>query len=204
MKRERINIVNKVKKSFQSNRQRLIEFFQNQDFDIQQAEELTSSMRNAVYFLETHEYERADIEIEIRKGIREGLKKEIKELKSLAKHTSTLKKLVPDNNWEEIFELQMHQYESHKFFTTRAGKNKSLEMALEPLFWRLQKFGKGQTKQVDIVYRLFVEYDLDDYGQEYSTKDVLIGEKEQKERIRIHFQQKAVKERKKYSELFGW
>jgi hypothetical protein len=57
---------------------------------------------------------------------------------------------------------------------------------------------------VDIVYRLFVEYDLDDYGQEYSTKDEVIGEKEQKERIRIHFQQKAVKERKKYSELFGW
>ena len=77
-------------------------------------------------------------------------------------------------------------------------------MALEPLFWRLEKFAKRQTEQVNIVYDLFVEFGLDDYGEEYSSKDILIGEREQKERIRIHFQQKAMKERKKYAEQFGW
>ena len=73
---------------------------------------------------------------------------------------------------------------------------------MEPLFWRLEKFGKGQTEQVNIVYDLFVEFGLDDYGKIYSTKDTEIGEKEQKERIRIHFQQKAIKERYSNKTIF--
>ena len=90
------------------------------------------------------------------------------------------------------------------FFRTRAGKNKSLEVALYPLFWKLQKFGKGPAKQVRLVYDLFVQFELDDYGKEFSTKDVLIGEEEQKERIRKQFQQPAIKSRDQYAEIFGW
>jgi len=69
------------------------------------------------------------------------------------------------------------------------------------LFWRLNKFGKGQTEQVNIVYDLFVEFGLDDYGKIYSTKDIEIGEKEQKERIRKQFQQKAFKAKDYYAKL---
>ena len=74
-------------------------------------------------------------------------------------------------------------------------------MALYPLFWRVNKFGRGQSEQVNIVYDLFVEFGLDDYGKIYSTKDTEIGEKEQKERIRKQFQQKAFKATDSYSKL---
>ena len=188
------DIYQKVDEAYQNNCQRLIGFFQNHDFNEQQAEQLTDSMKRAVFFLETHEYKRGDIEIQLRKEVRTGLKKEVEALK---KAKLTVEQLATKSNLDEIFELRLvrrlEQIKNHKFNKTRAGKNKSLELALELLFWRLKKFGKGQTEQVNIVYDLFVEFGLDDYGKIYSTKDTEIGEKEQKERIRIHFQQKAFK-----------
>ena len=199
MEKKKIDIVSEVKKSFQNNRQRLIEFFQNHGYGEQQAEELTKSMKSAAFFLETHEYKRHDLEIEMRKEIKADLKIEIESLKNAK---PTIEQLVPQLDWDEIFKVRYEQLEEHKFNQTRAGKNKSLEMALEPLFWRLETFDIGQTEQVNIVYDLFVEFELDDYGEEYSTQDTLIGEKEQKERIRIHFQQKAMKERKQYAEEY--
>jgi len=189
------NIYQKIEESYQNNRQRLIEFFQNHGYGEQQAEELTKSMKVAVFFLETHAYDRHDLDIEMRKELKAPIKKEIEALKNAK---PTMEQLVPQLDWDEIFEVILEPVEKHKFMQTRAGKNKSLEMALEPLFWRLETFDIGQTEQVNIVYDLFVEFGLDDYGKEYSTQDTLIGEKEQKERIRIHFQQKAMKERKQY------
>ena len=195
------DIYQKIEESYQSNHQRLINFFQYHGYDEQQAEELSESMKVAVFFLEIHAYERHDLEIELRKELKAPIKKEIEALKNAK---PTMEQLVPQLDWDEIFEARLEPLEKHKLNQTRAGKNKSLEMALEPLFWRLEKLGKGQTEQVNIVYDLFVEFGLDDYGKEYSTQDTLIGEKEQKERIRIHFQQKAMKERKQYAEQFGW
>ena len=195
------DIYQKVDEAYQNNRQRLIGFFQNHDFNEQQAEQLTDSMKRAVFFLETHEYERGDIEIQLRKEVRTRLKKEAEALK---KAKPTIEQLAPQFNWDEIFELRLEQIKTHEFNKTRAGKNKSLELALYPLFWRLNKFGRGQSEQVNIVYDLFVEFGLDDYGKEYSTKDTEVGEKEKKQRIRIHFQQKAMKEGKKYAKKFGW
>ena len=193
------DIYQKIEESYQNNRQRLIEFFQNHGYGEQQAEELTKSMKSAAFFLETHEYKRHDLEIEMRKEIKADLKIEIESQKNAK---PTIEQLVPQLDWDEIFKVRYEQLEEHKFNQTRAGKNKSLEMALEPLFWRLETFDIGQTEQVNIVYDLFVEFELDDYGEEYSTQDTLIGEKEQKERIRIHFQQKAMKERKQYAEEY--
>ena len=192
------DIYQKIDEAYQNNRQRLIGFFQNHDFNEQQAEQLTDSMKRAVFFLETHEYKRGDIEIQLRKEVRTGLKKEAEALKKVK---PTIEQLVPQLNWDEIFELRLEQIKNHKFNKTRAGKNKSLELALEPLFWRLEKFGKGQTEQVNIVYDLFVEFGLDDYGKIYSTNEIQIGEKEQKERIRKQFQQKAFKAKDSYSKL---
>jgi len=194
------DIYQKIDEAYQNNRQRLIEFFQGHGFDEQQAEQLTDSMKQAVFFLETHEYDRHNLEIEMRKEIMAPIKKEIEASKSAKR---IIKELVNEYDWDKFFELKLYPLENHLFMKTRAGKNKSLELALEALFWRLEKFGKGQTEQVNIVYDLFVEFSLDDYGKEYSTKDTEVGEKEQKERIRIHFQQKAIKERKKYAKEFG-
>ena len=189
------NIYQKIEESYQNNHQRLIDFFQHHGYGKQQAEELSESMKVAVFFLETHAYDRHDLDIEMRKELKAPIKKEIEALKNAK---PTMEQLVPQLDWDEIFEVILEPVEKHKFMQTRAGKNKSLEMALEPLFWRLETFDIGQTEQVNIVYDLFVEFGLDDYGKEYSTQDTLIGEKEQKERIRIHFQQKAMKERKQY------
>jgi len=189
------NIYQKIEESYQNNHQRLIDFFQHHCYGKQQAEELSESMKVAVFFLETHAYDRHDLDIEMRKELKAPIKKEIEALKNAK---PTMEQLVPQLDWDEIFEVILEPVEKHKFMQTRAGKNKSLEMALEPLFWRLETFDIGQTEQVNIVYDLFVEFGLDDYGKEYSTQDTLIGEKEQKERIRIHFQQKAMKERKQY------
>ena len=195
------DIYPKIDESYQNNRQRLIEFFQNHNFDEQQAKQLAESMKRAVFFLETHEYERHDIEMEMRKEIKAPIKKEIKEIKGAKR---IVKEIVPEYDWDKIFKTILYPLENHLLMKTRAGKNKSLELALEPLFWRLEKFGKGQTEQVNIVYDLFVEFGLDDYGKIYSTKDNEFDEKEQKQRIRIHFQQKAMKEGKKYAKKFGW
>ena len=192
------DIYQKIDEAYQNNRQRLIEFFQSHGFDEPQAEQLAESMKRAVFFLETHEYERGDIEIQLRKEIRTGLKKEAEALK---KAKPTIEQLVPQLNWDEIFELRLEQIKTHEFNKTRAGKNKSLELALYPLFWRVNKFGRGQSEQVNIVYDLFVEFGLDDYGKIYSTKDTEIGEKEQKERIRKQFQQKAFKAKDYYAKL---
>ena len=74
-------------------------------------------------------------------------------------------------------------------------------MALAPLFWRLEDWGKGQSEQVDLVYNLFVEFELDNFGKG-SEDDIRIkgemteAEFRQHEKIRKHWQQVAIKARK--------
>ena len=63
------DIYQEIEQSFLNNRDRLIQFFQDQDFEESQAEELTSCLKIAVFFLETHEYDREDIEKDIRDNI---------------------------------------------------------------------------------------------------------------------------------------
>ena len=198
------DIYQEIEQSFLNNRDRLIQFFQDQGFEESQAEELTGCLKIAVFFLETHEYDREDIEKDIREERRAARTKKITDLENLIKYSAPLYEIVPQLDWKYIFETHMNILHNYMFYRTRAGKNKSLEVALYPLFWKLQKFGKGPAKQVRFVYDLFVQFELDDYGKEYSTKDVLIGEEEQKERIRKQFQQSAIKSRDEYAEIFGW
>ena len=198
------DIYQEIEQSFLNNRDRLIQFFQDQDFEESQAEELTSCLKIAVFFLETHEYDREDIEKDIREERRAARTKKITDLENLIKYSAPLYEIVPQLDWKYIFETHMNILHNYMFYRTRAGKNKSLEVALYPLFWKLQEFGKGPAKQVRLVYDLFVQFELDDYGKEYSTKDVFIGEEEQKERIRKQFQQPAIKSRDQYAEIFGW
>ena len=198
------DIYQEIEQSFLNNRDRLIQFFQDQGFEESQAEALTGCLKIAVFFLETHEYDREDIEKDIREERRAARTKKITDLENLIKYSAPLYEIVPQLDWKYIFETHMNILHNYMFYRTRAGKNKSLEVALYPLFWKLQKFGKGPAKQVRLVYDLFVQFELDDYGKEFSTKDVLIGEEEQKERIRKQFQQPAIKSRDQYAEIFGW
>ena len=100
--------------------------------------------------------------------------------------------ITPDDNGDDVF---VHATAlKNSGLKKKAGKNVSIQLALEPLFWKLKQWGYGQTKQVNIVYDLFVEYELDDYARKpYRTKDQYIGVKAKKERIRKQFQQPAMK-----------
>ena len=145
----------------------------------------------------------------MRKEMRTSLNEKIKELTNLKTYSASLKELVPKLNWDVVFESRIQELQKHMVFKTRAGQNKSLEMALEPLFWRLRDFGKGQAEQVRLVYYLFVEFGLDDYGKgmdKYDSPDGKLSEVEviQHERIRKQFQQPAIKSRDQYAEIFGW
>ena len=73
------DIYQKIEESYQNNRQRLIEFFQNHGYGEQQAEELTESMKVAVFFLETHAYDRHDLDIKMRKEKKAPIKKRSEE-----------------------------------------------------------------------------------------------------------------------------
>ena len=190
------NLIILVDNAFQKEKHRLYQFFQSKGFDINEAEKLSHAMKRAVFFLKTHEFERHNIELSFRKKEREKLKKELRDTKRASKQLS---KSFPVFDWESLYQIKKTQIENHEFIKTRAGKNKSLELALQPLFWRLHQIGMGQVKQVNLVYDLFVEFELDDYGKTYSTENDEIGEKEQKERIRKQFQQKAIKSYSDYA-----
>lgn len=79
---------------------------------------------------------------------------------------------------------------------TRSGKLKPFEHEFFRLFWALEDMGFGQTKQIQCIYDLFVEFNFEDYGKETyeEKKDLLIGEPEQKDRIR-KIQEKAMRSR---------
>ena len=194
-----------VEEAYQNNRNRIIKFFHVRGFDDKESADLTHSMRHAVYFLETHCFDRHDIEIVLRKNMRDLLKKKQRSIKNLLNEKEMLKDIVPEIDWGQNLEIRYAVLEENPAMKMRASKNLSLKLSLEPLFWKLKRMGHGQSKQVNIVYDLFVEFELDDYANEpYHTKDQYIGDKEKKERIRKQFQQPAIKSRDEYVKLFGW
>ncbi|SVC75721.1 uncharacterized protein METZ01_LOCUS328575, partial [marine metagenome] len=203
------DIYQEIEQSFLDNRERLIQFFQKHGFNEAEAKKLTNALKSAVFFLETNKYDRDYLEQDMRKEMRTSLNEKIQELTNLKTNSASLKELAPQLNWDIVFESRIQELQKHMVFKTRAGQNKSLEMALEPLFWRLRDFGKGQAEQVRLVYYLFVEFGLDDYGKDidkYDSPDGKLSEVEviQHERIRKQFQQPAIKSRDQYAEIFGW
>ena len=203
------DIYQEIEQSFLDNRDRLIQFFKKHGFNESETKKLTNALKSSVFFLETNKYDRDYLEQDMRKEMRTSLNEKIQELTNLKTNSASLKELAPQLNWDIVFESRIQELQKHMVFKTRAGQNKSLEMALEPLFWRLRDFGKGQAEQVRLVYYLFVEFGLDDYGkgiEKYDSPDGKLSEVEvdQHERIRKQFQQPAIKSRDQYAEIFGW
>jgi len=202
---EKDKIVKAVEDAYLKNKDRLIKFFSDKGFNKSESANLAHTMKNAVYFLETHEHYRHDIEISLRNEIKEELASRKKEIVSLMGSKNILKDIVPEMDWDAMLEFQIKLIDEHELNKTRAGKNKSLQMALEPLFWRFARLQIGQSRQVNIVFDLFEDFNFDDYARDdYHTADQLLGKKEKKERIRKQFQQPAMKSRQKYATLFGW
>ena len=198
-------IVKAVDDAYLKNKDRLIKFFSDKGFNKSESTNLAHTMRNAVYFLETHEHYRHDIEISLRNEIKEELASRKKEIVSLMDSKNLLKDIIPEMDWDAMLEFQIKLIDEHEFNKTRAGKNKSLQMALEPLFWSFARLKIGQSRQVNIVFDLFEDFNFDDYARDdYHTPNQLLGKKEKKERIRKQFQQTAMKSRQGYAVLFGW
>jgi hypothetical protein len=191
---EKDKIIKAVDNAYRKNKDRHIKFFSDRGFDKSESAKLAHTLRNAVYFLENHEYDRHDIEIYLRNEIKKKLASRKKDILTLIDRKEILKDIVPVMDWDAILKLKIRLIDEHELNTSRAGKNKSLQMALEPLFWRLARLQIGQSRQVNIVYDLFVEFNFDDYARDdYHTADQLLGKKEKKERIRKQFQQPAMK-----------
>ena len=175
-------IVKAVDDAYLKNKDRLIKFFSDKGFNKSESANLAHTMRNAVYFLETHEYDRHDLEISLRNEIKEELASRKKEIVSLMDSKNLLKDIIPEMDWDAMLEFQIKLIDEHEFNKTRAGKNKSLQMALEPLFWRFARLKIGQSRQVNIVFDLFTDFNFDDYARDnYHTADQLLGKKEKKE-----------------------
>ena len=202
---EKDKIVKAVDDAYLKNKDRLIKFFSDKGFNKSESANLAHTMRNAVYYLKTHEYDRHDLEISLRNEIKEELASRKKEIVSLMDSKNLLKDIIPEMDWDAMLEFQIKLIDEHEFNKTRAGKNKSLQMALEPLFWRFARLQIGQSRQVNIVFDLFEDFNFDDYARDdYHTPNQVLGKKEKKERIRKQFQQPAIKSRQKYVALFGW
>ena len=195
------DIYQKVDEAYQNNRQRLIGFFQNHDFNEQQAEQLTDSMKRAVYFLDKQLLDRVDIDKGLRKELKPRLKDKISRFESLLEYVDELKELVQIFPWEYMIKFRIKLIEGDWLLRTRAGANQILLMALFPLFWKLEEWEKGQSEQVDLVYNLFVEFKFDNYGkgsEDYIRIKSELTEAEflQHENIRKHWQQVAIKANK--------
>jgi len=202
---EKDKIVKAVEDAYLKNKDRLIKFFSDKGFNKSESANLAHTMRNAVYYLKTHEYDRHDLEISLRNEIKEELASRKKEIVSLMDSKNLLKDIIPEMDWDAMLEFQIKLIDEHEFNKTRAGKNKSLQMALEPLFWSFARLKIGQSRQVNIVFDLFEDFNFDDYARDdYHTPNQLLGKKEKKERIRKQFQQPAMKSRQGYAVLFGW
>lgn len=195
------DILKKVDDAYQNNRQRLIKFFQSHGFDEQQSEQLTASMKQAVYFLDNPPLDRLDIDKGLRKELKQKLKDKISRFESLFEYVDELKELVQILPWEYMIKFRIKLIEGDWLLRTRAGANQILLMALFPLFWKLEEWEKGQSEQVDLVYNLFVEFKFDNYGkgsEDYIRIKSELTEAEflQHENIRKHWQQVAIKAKK--------
>ena len=195
------DIYQQIDEAYQNNRQRLIEFFQSHGFDEQQSEQLTASMKQAVYFLDNPPLDRLDIDKGLRKELKQKLKDKISRFESLFEYVDELKELVQILPWEYMIKFRIKLIEGDWLLRTRAGANQILLMALFPLFWKLEEWEKGQSEQVDLVYNLFVEFKFDNYGkgsEDYIRIKSELTEVEflQHENIRKHWQQVAIKAKK--------
>ena len=193
-----------VEEEYESDKEFLMKFFIEKDFSFNHAKELTDSLRKAVFYLKRDADERKEWEKPFIRYIREKQKLDVKELDALLNLKKPLEKISSDKT---IYlramvkkELEIDRLNN----IPRSGHQNVFFLALCQFFFKLKRYGLGQTKQVNLTYDLFVLYELDDYGTEYDEGDTYIGEVEQKDRIRKRFQQPAMIYFDTFDEHYGW
>ena len=195
-----------ILKSFEQSKDKVISFFnrisKNHGFTNDQTDSLIDSVKYLIYFLKMNKVDRLDAEIQYNKENRSKIKDKLKRLKKFySANQDLVDEIAPWREKERFHKIIQHKIdsleESLEFDSkSRAGENKGVVFVLMDLIYCFEDFDFPRTKQIDIVYELFKEFDFDDYGKETHTKEILIGEPEQKERIRKYFQSPLLNERK--------
>ena len=195
-----------ILKSFEQSKDKVISFFsrisKDHGFNNDQTDTLVNSVKYLIYFLKMDKTERLEAEIQYNKENRSKIKDKLKRLKKFySANQDLVDEIAPWREKERFHKIIQHKIdsleESLEFDSkSRAGENKMVVFALMDLIYCFEDFDFPRTKQIDIVYELFKEFDFDDYGKETHTKEILIGELEQKERIRKYFQSPLLNERK--------
>ena len=195
-----------ILKSFEQSKDKVISFFNrisnDHGFTNDQTDTLVNSVKHLIYFLKMDKTERLDAEIQYNEENRSKIKDHLKRFKKFYSDDRDLvDEIAPSREKErshKIIQRTIKRLENDLEFDSksRAGENKGVVFALRDLIYCLEDFDFPRTKQIDIVYDLFKEFNFDDYGKETHTKEILIGEPEQKERIRKYFQSPLLKERK--------
>jgi len=195
-----------ILKSFEQSKDKVISFFsrisKDHGFNNDQTDTLVNSVKYLIYFLKMDKTERLEAEIQYNKENRSKIKDRLKRLKKFySANKDLVDEIAPWREKERFHKIIQHKIdsleESLEFDSkSRAGENKIVVFALMDLIYCFEDFDFPRTKQIDIVYELFKEFDFDDYGKETHTKEILIGEPEQKERIRKYFQSPILNERK--------
>ena len=195
-----------ILKSFEQSKDKVISFFnrisKDHGFNNDQTDTLVNSVKYLIYSLKMNKVERLDAEIQYNEENRSEIKDKLKRLKKFysADH-DLVDEIAPSREKERFHKIIQHKINSLEKdlefdSKSRAGENKGVVFALRDLIYCLEDFDFPRTKQIDIVYELFKEFDFDDYGKETHTKEILIGKPEQKERIRKYFQSPLLNERK--------
>ena len=195
-----------ILESFEQSKDKVISLFNrisnDHGFTNDQTDTLVNSVKHLIYFLKMDKTERLDAEIQYNEENRSKIKDKLKRLK---KFYSSNQDLVDDiapsrekERFHKIIQRKIKRLENDLEFDSksRAGENKGVVFALKDLIYCLEDYDFPRTKQIDIVYDLFKEFNFDDYGKKTHTKEILIGKPEQKERIRKYFQSPLLKERK--------
>ena len=195
-----------ILKSFEQSKDKVISLFNrisnDHGFTNDQTDTLVNSVKHLIYFLKMDKTERLDAEIKYNEENRSEIKDKLKRLKKFySANQDLVDEIAPRREKERFHKIIQHKIdsleESLEFDSkSRAGENKIVVFALMDLIYCFEDFDFPRTKQIDIVYELFKEFDFDDYGKETHTKEILIGEPEQKERIRKYFQSPILNERK--------
>ena len=195
-----------ILKSFEQSKDKVISLFNrisnDHGFTNDQTDTLVNSVKHLIYFLKMDKTERLDAEIQYNEENRSKIKDHLKRLKKFySSNQDLVDKIAPSREKErfhKIIQRKIKRLENDLEFDSksRAGENKGVVFALRDLIYCLEDFDFPRTKQIDIVYELFKEFDFDDYGKETHTKEILIGKPEQKERIRKYFQSPLLNERK--------
>ena len=194
----------KVEEEYEQDKEFVMKFFIEKNFTFEQAKELTHSLRRAVFYLRRDVDKRRVWEKKTINYLREKQRLTIKDVDIILNLKDSLESISKDQTiyLRALVRSEIEQDRFNKI--PRAGHQNMFFLALCQFFFKLQKYGLGQVKQVNLTYDLFVYFELDDYGTEYDEGDTYIGENEQKERIRKRFQEPTIKYFETFDDHYGW